>query len=55
MKIIKLELLIPDGCLQPEFHQRKVCKVIKRELNERIYCYDLDFPFFSPISQILLL
>jgi hypothetical protein len=46
MKTIKLELSIPDGYLQPEFHQRKVCKIIKRELNERIHCYNLDFPFF---------
>jgi hypothetical protein len=46
MKTIKFELSISDGCLQPEFHQEKVCKVVKRELNERIYCYDLNFLFF---------
>jgi hypothetical protein len=32
MKTIKLELSIS------EFHQKKVCKVVKRELNERIHC-----------------
>jgi hypothetical protein len=51
MKTIKFELSIPDGCLQPEFHQRKVCKVVKRILNERIYCYDLNFPFFLQYSK----
>jgi hypothetical protein len=55
MKTIKFKLSISDGYLQPEFHQRKVCKVVKRKLNERIYYYDLNFHFSSNISNIAVI
>jgi hypothetical protein len=51
MKTTKLELSIPDRCLQLKIHQRKVYNVIKRKLNERIYCYDLEFLFFFQYSK----
>jgi hypothetical protein len=45
MKTTKSELSISDRYLQPKIYQEKVCNIIKRELNERIHCYDLEFPF----------
>src|SRR3569832_252789 len=46
MKTVRLYFPKPNSYLQPEIHQGKICNVIKRELNDKIYCYYLKFPFF---------
>jgi hypothetical protein len=53
MKTTKFELSISDRYLQPKIHQRKVYNIIKRELNEKIHCYNLEFLFSSNIPILL--